>query len=69
MASVVLPDSMVVFGAIWAFPIKIASHSGRLDKYLRHKTVFKERSGVLILAMFSLSGKAMGAEASINRWF
>ena len=40
MASVVLPDSMVVFGAIWAFSIKIASHSGRLSKYLRHETLY-----------------------------
>ena len=70
MASVVLPDSVVVFGAIWAFPIKIASHSGRLSKHFRHKTLFfRERSDVLVSAMFSLSGKAMGAEASISRWF
>ena len=69
MASVVLPDSMVVFG-IWTFPIKIESNSGRLSKYLRHEPLFiRERSGVLVLAMFSLSGKAMDAEASINRWF
>ena len=48
MASAVLPDSMVVFGAILAFPIKIASHSGRLSKYFRHETLFRERSGVLV---------------------
>ena len=48
MASVVLPDSVVVFGAIWTFPIKIASHSGRLSKYLRHETLFRECSGVLV---------------------
>ena len=49
MASVVLPDSMVVFGAIWIFPIEIASHSVRLSKYLRHETLFfRERSGVLV---------------------
>ena len=49
MAGVVLPDSMVVFGAISALPIKIASHSGRLSKYLRHETLFfRERSGVLV---------------------
>ena len=69
MASVVLADSMVVFGAIWAFPIKIASHLGRLSKYLRHETLFRESSGVLVYAMFSLSGTAMGAKVSINRWF
>ena len=36
----VLPDSMVVFGAIWAFPIKITNHSGMLSKYLRHEILF-----------------------------
>ena len=40
MASVMFPDSMVVFGEIWAFPVMIASHSGRLSKYLRHETLF-----------------------------
>ena len=60
---------MIVFGTIWIFPIKIASHSGRLSKlYLRQESLFMERSGALVSAMFSLSGKAMGAEASINRW-
>ena len=62
MASVVLPDSMLVFSPIWAFPINIASHSRRLSKYIRRETLF-----LLVYAMFSLSGKAMGAGASINR--
>ena len=63
---------MVAFGAIWTFPIKIASHSERLSKYLSknmyHEPLFfRERSGVLVSTMFSLSGKAMGAEASFYK--
>ena len=62
MASVVLPDSMVVFGAIWAFAIKIASHSGRLSEAQRASC----RIGISYVLF---EWKAMGAEASINRWF
>ena len=43
-ANMVCPDSMVVFGAVWIFPIKIASHFGRLGKYIRHGPPFFKES-------------------------
>ena len=33
MASVVLPDSMVVFGAIWAFPVKIVTQRDLVNTF------------------------------------
>ena len=38
----VIPDLMFVAGAIWIFPIKIASQLGRLSKCIGHEPLFLE---------------------------
>ena len=45
---------------IWIFPIKIASHSERLSKYVPKEAHFRERNGISVSAMFSFSGKEEG---------
>ena len=65
----VLPGSMVVFGAIWIFPMKISSHSERLTKYLRHEPLFSGNVvaySIYCISYVLLSDKAMGDEAFIN---